>query len=224
MTKRDSALANLKAGAAVKRGAKPGAKSVGHSKESSAFREQLFVSAMLANGCNKTQAAITAGYSERTAGQKGLELSKRPNVIHMLSAAQVKMAKKHDLTADSVIAELSKIVHADTRKLFGEDGRLLHPKDWPDEMAGAVASVEVDELFEGTGKDRKWIGYTKKVKLWDKNSGIEKAMKYLGLFERDNSQKLGVLESLPRDVLQAIVARLSNMGQGNVIDGHATRA
>jgi hypothetical protein len=28
-----------------------------------------------------------------------------------------------------------------------------------------------------------------KVKLWDKNAALEKALKHLGLYERDNRQK-----------------------------------
>jgi phage terminase small subunit len=36
------------------------------------------------------------------------------------------------------------------------------------------------------------VGQVKKVKLWDKNSALEKAMKHLGLFEKDNSQDKGM--------------------------------
>jgi hypothetical protein len=129
----------------------------------------------------------------------------------------------HRLATDSVMAELSKIVHADPRKLFDDNGTLLPIRQWPDDMAGAVASIEVDELFDGKGRGRKFIGYTKKVKFWDKNSGIEKAMKHLGLFAEDNKQRMGALANLPRDVLQAIVERLQGAGGGKLINGHATR-
>jgi phage terminase small subunit len=129
-----------------------------------------------------------------------------------ISKRQAHLAVKHELTTDSVIAELSKIVHADPRKLFAEDGRMLHPKDWPDEMAGAVASLEVVEEFENDGDgEKKLIGYTKKLKLWDKNSGIDKAMKHLGLFEADNKQRAGALSELPREMVKAIADRLKQL-------------
>ena len=51
--------------------------------------------------------------------------------------------------------------------------------------AAALASVEVDELRE----EGAVVGVTQKIKFWDKNSAIEKAMKHLGMFERDNAQK-----------------------------------
>ena len=32
-------------------------------------------------------------------------------------------------------------------------------------------------------------GRTTKLKVWDKNAALEKAMKHLGLYEKDNSQR-----------------------------------
>lgn len=186
-------------------------KPAGNSRQAAAERERVFVSAYIANGGNGTQAAIAAGYSERTAAQMAPQVLARPAVKLALREHQDRLAMKHDLTAESVIAELSKIVHADLRRLFGEDGRMIHPKEWPDDMAGVVASLEVTEEFEGVGRDRKFIGYTKKVKLWDKNSAIEKAMKHLGLFAEDNKQRASALSELPREMVKAIVERLKQL-------------
>ena len=52
----------------------------------------------------------------------------------------------------------------------------------------AIASVEVREEFEGQGESRKLVGYTRKVKFWDKPSAINMVMRHLGLFEKDNAQ------------------------------------
>ena len=46
----------------------------------------------------------------------------------------------------------------------------------------ALASVEVDELFEGTGKDREQTGYTKKIKTTDKLKALELLGKHLKMF------------------------------------------
>lgn len=183
----------------------------GNSKAAAAERERLFVEGLFANNMNGTKAAIAAGFSARTAGQKAQQLLCRPSVQMMLRERQAAMAKRFELTSESVIAELSKIVHADPRRLFGEDGRMIHPKEWPDDMAGVVASLEVVEEFEGHGQERKLIGYTKKIKLWDKNSAIEKAMKHLGLFAEDNKQRASALSELPRDMVKAIVERLKQL-------------
>jgi phage terminase small subunit len=116
------------------------------------------------------------------------------------------LGEKYQLTNESIVAELAKIVHSDLRTLFNEDGSLKPVADWPDDVAGAVSSLEIEQLFEGTGKERVQIGHTKKLKLWDKNSAIEKAMKHLGLFEADNKQKHSDLtdEELDRRLAEKI--------------------
>jgi hypothetical protein len=46
-----------------------------------------------------------------------------------------------------------------------------------------IAAIEVDEARRTT-----------KVRLWDKNQALEKALKYLGLYERENAQHSENLE------------------------------
>lgn len=195
--------------------AKPRTKA-GTSKEAAEARKTIFVEALIANGGNVTEAAKTAGYSPKTAGSQGQRLLKDVTVKTALAARRENLAEKFELTTDSVIAELSKIVHADPRRLFREDGTLLDPKDWPDGVAGAVASIEVVEMaggaeVSGDGAVKHVAMYTKRVKLWDKNSAIDKAMKHLGLFEADNKQKAGALSELPREMVKAIVDRLKQL-------------
>jgi phage terminase small subunit len=65
-----------------------------------------------------------------------------------------------------------------------------------DYTAASVASFEVQELFAGSGEERKLIGYTKKVKLWDKNAALDKLMRHLEAYKRDNEQKVDALTAL----------------------------
>lgn len=178
-----------------------------------AEREQMFIEAYITNGGNGANAARAAGYAVKHAKRQAVEMLKRPNVIQALAERRGKLARKYELTTESVICELSKIVHADPRRMFAANGTILPVKDWPDDVAGMVASIEVDELFEGSGKEKVWTGYTKKVKLWDKNSAIEKAMKHLGLFAEDNKQRAGALADLPRPMVKAIIERLQQMNR-----------
>jgi hypothetical protein len=55
---------------------------------------------------------------------------------------------------------------------------------------------------------RRRCGRIKKVRFWDKNSAIEKLMKHLGSFEKDNLQRAGALADLPRDELKMIEDKL----------------
>lgn len=54
-----------------------------------------------------------------------------------------------------------------------------------DDTAAAVASFEQKLIKKG----RKIVGQIVKIRLWDKNAALEKAMKFHGLFEKDNKQR-----------------------------------
>jgi hypothetical protein len=83
---------------------------------------------------------------------------------------------------ESILRELRRLGSADLRKLFKEDGSLKKPEDWPDEIAAAISGIDTEELFDGYGKYRKHIGFTKKVKLWDKGRALELLGKNLRMF------------------------------------------
>lgn len=112
-----------------------------------------------------------------------------------------------------VIEELARIGLFDPGQLFADDGSLLPVKKMPPAVRAAIASVEVDELFDGAGKDRKFIGYTKKIKLWDKNSALEKIMRHLGSFLLDNKQR-NPFDGVSRETVKGIVERLEALRGG----------
>lgn len=181
---------------ARKRAVKKARPKQGNSKKAAAHRRKVFVEAYIANGGNATDAAKTAGYSAKTAYSQGGRLLKNVEIAAEIAARSKQIAKKYELTTESIIAELAKIVHADLRKLVGANGEILPVKDWPDDLASAIAAIDVTEI----GLDGNAIGQTKKIKLWDKNSAIEKAMKHLGMFEKDNAQKTDPLTELAKAI------------------------
>lgn len=68
-------------------------------------KQQRFVLEYLMDQ-NGTQAAIRAGYSESTARQQGSRLLTDPRVLAAVRAGQQKVAKKAEVTVDSLMAEL----------------------------------------------------------------------------------------------------------------------
>lgn len=68
-------------------------------------KQQRFVQEYLQDH-NGTQAAIRAGYSESTARQQGSRLLTDPRVMAAVRAGQQKVAKKAEVTVDSLMAEL----------------------------------------------------------------------------------------------------------------------
>lgn len=63
---------------------------------------------------NATDAAIRAGYSERSAGAIGYENLRKPAVAKAIQAAMADRAAKSEITADMILAEVDAIATADT--------------------------------------------------------------------------------------------------------------
>lgn len=146
-------------------------------------RYRLFAAAYVANGRNGAKAAREAGYSAHSAAATATKLLKIPAIAEEVDRLGKAALGKFTMTAESVLGQLSAIIHFDIRKLFDENGAMKRICDLDDETAAALSSVEVDELSAGYGKEKESIGETKKIKAFDKNSAIEKGMKHFGLLK-----------------------------------------
>ena len=125
---------------------------------------------------NATQAAVRAGYSQRTAESIGRQLLRKTTVSEALSAAQAKRAAKTEITAERVVEALARIAFADPRSVFawGPDGVTL--RDSAELTADEAAAIsEVSE-------SRTESGGCLKAKLHDKVKALDLLGKHLGLF------------------------------------------
>ena len=143
-------------------------------------KQRLFISEYQVD-FNGTKAAIRAGYSPKRASEMAYQLLQIPTVRKALDRAMEERLRKIGVRADRVLTEIARVAFSDLRKLYDEAGRLKLPREWPEEAAGAVAGVDVVEEFEGKGKDRTLIGYTKKVRTYDKVRALELLSKHLGI-------------------------------------------
>ena len=92
-------------------------------------------------------------------------------------------------SAARVLLEASRLALFDPRRLFKEDGSPKPINELDDDTAAALAGLDVQEEFVGSGDDRVFVGFTKKYKIADKNSALEKLFKHHGLYKEDNQQK-----------------------------------
>ena len=131
---------------------------------------------------NGKQAAIRAGYSARTAESQASRLLSFVKVAEHIAALQAARSERTAITADRVLFELARLAFVDVRRFYDADGHLKKPSDIDDDTAAALASVEIDELWEGSGDERTIVGLTKKVRTWNKVSALGLLGKHLGLF------------------------------------------
>lgn len=130
---------------------------------------------------NATRAAIAAGYSKKTAASMGAENLRKPQIKREIEKRLAALAKKSEITAERLIAELKSLALVKLTDAFDENGKMYMPKQMPDDVQVAISSIEVYSDTVGGFK----IGQTTKVKLNDKIRAIELLGKHLGLF-KDN--------------------------------------
>lgn len=147
-----------------------------------------------------------------TASKKGAEARASEWLNHWytqeyLATKTEQVSEQADITQERVLREIGRIGFFDARKLLDGEGRPIPIHDLDDDTAAAIAGLKVRTVFD-EGKDGQMATITE-YKLADKNTSLEKLMRYLGAYEKDNKQK-GMLSELPRETLQLIADRLRN--------------
>jgi phage terminase small subunit len=125
-----------------------------------------------------TNAAIRAGYSEKTAYSIGSENLKKPEIQERLKELQKEDAESKKISREKVIAEYAKLAFFDIRKVLTVDGGLKETTEWDDDSAAAIAGLEsFDEKDRASGEV---LGIVRKIKVSDKRAALDSLCKVLG--------------------------------------------
>jgi len=134
---------------------------------------------------NATQAAIRAGYSEKTAGSQAFDLLKKPDVQAYLEERMDERSKRTEITQDAVLKELAKIGFANMSDYMkpGIDGDpVLDFSQITRDQAAALTEVTVEDFKDGRGEDARDVRRIK-FKLADKRAALVDMGKHLGMFK-----------------------------------------
>lgn len=144
---------------------------------------------------NASQAALRAGYSEKSAHVEGTRLLKNAKVAAAVSAAMDLRAKRTEVTADRVLKELAKIGFSDIRKAVKWQTSLITEEDNPDGGDVAVVKnivtnnvqlVASEDIDDDTAAAIAEISQNAqgglKIKLHDKRAALVDMGKHLGMF------------------------------------------
>lgn len=135
-------------------------------------KQKLFVTEYLVD-LNATQAAIRAGYKEKTAYSMGQRLLKHVEIQASLAAAMKQRSERTGITADRVLEELAAVGFSKATDYATIRGPLV-------EMTPTEALTEAQKKAVA-GIEQGNFGI--KVKLHDKVRALELLGKHLGLFD-----------------------------------------
>ncbi len=133
---------------------------------------------------------------DNTAKSAGSRLLTNVDVISYIQQGKEKLKNKMEITQERVLQEMARIAFGDIRKLYNKNGGLKNIQDLDDDTAAIITGIESVEEFDGYGEDREQIGYTKKVKMADKNKALDMLGKYFGMFK----EKVEVNQDKPFEV------------------------
>lgn len=189
----------------------------GTSKMSAEDRRLAFVEAYLSNGGNKTQAAISAGFSPLSAERQGNRLSTDVRVRSILDKRRTEIAEMNELSTDEIMRDMARALRFDPRKLYRQDGTMKPIHELDDDTAMCLTGIDVVAV---AGEDGDKPLFVKKIKWESKAAAREQALKVFGMYQKDNAQKVGMLEGLPVELIKLMVARLKElMGNGQRVIG-----
>lgn len=123
---------------------------------------------------NATQAAINAGYSEKTARTQGNQHLTKLDILEKInSKLKQVLDNKEQILKNKVIAEYEKLAFSNIKDFIDENGNF----DLENADTSIISSYEIIEHING--KDSKIV--KTKLKLWSKTKALEGLFKYLGL-------------------------------------------
>jgi hypothetical protein len=126
----------------------------------------------------------------------------KPRIAARIVELRANAVREAELSIERVLEEIRDSAFVDPIVLFGADGELRAMEDIPEHARRAIASFVV----QGDGKVR--------VKLCDKLQALEKLLRFLGAFEKDNAQRIhSLLDDLPRTALKELEACLIELAR-----------
>ena len=136
-------------------------------------KQQRFVEEYLID-LNATQAAIRAGYSEKTAKVIAAQNLSKLNVQEAIEEAQSKRAEQTQIDAAYVLRRLVEIDQMDVLDIMDDQMKIRPVNEWPKVWRQYVVNLENLELSDGEGcfKKIKWPDKVKNLELLGKHVSV----------------------------------------------------
>lgn len=162
-------------------------------------KQALFVAEYLKD-LNATQAAIRAGFSEKTAKQQASRLLSNVNLQGEIERRKAVQLEDAGLSATRVLEEYRRVAFANILDFHDERGNIRPVTQWTRDMGAAVAGLEtiIKNAKAGDGVTDEVL----KLKLADKLKALQDLGKHFGLLV-DRVQISGDLELVSTRLAEA---------------------
>ena len=163
----------------------PGKRGVKPNSRTGVFteRQKIFIREFMVDQ-NATAAARRAGYSEASAKIAHTHLMKNPAVVAEINRLMADRLKQTELSADGVLAKMKAMTSGDVRDIFDEDGKLLHPRRLPDDIATRIAGIKVVTKTKPSDDPdgAVEVEYISEIKLWGMDVQLTNLAKAFAMF------------------------------------------
>lgn len=112
-----------------------------------------------------------------TIAVKASELLKDGNIAHRVRQLQKVIAEKaretFNVDAAYLLNRLVEIDQMDVADILNDDGSVKAVNDWPQVWRTYISSMDLSEVWEGSGDERRVVGVLKKLKWPDKLKNLQ---------------------------------------------------
>lgn len=149
---------------------------------------------------NATQAALRAGYSEKTAYSSGSRLLKNVEIQKFIQTLQADLEKTAGITALKVLKEHKKIAFSDTSMIREGWMTLKAYKELPKEIKDCIQEVATRETKYGNEI---------KIKFYDKQKSLDSISKILGFDAPTKIEQKIDFDSLTDEQVNSLIAKMT---------------
>lgn len=127
--------------------------------------------------------------SDNTIYKVASNLNKQEKIQVKIKEIRELIFERNKMTLSELVHDLAKMVRFDMGDLYDENSRLKPVKDMPKAARQMLTGLKTTELYANLGGDKIPYGETKEVKFYSKLDAIDKLMRHLGGYEKDNEQQ-----------------------------------
>ena len=137
------------------------------------------------------EAYSTSKMLPATINRKASEMFENGIITARVEVLRAEIKEDNKITMSEIVSTLSDMLRFDLSELYDSNGKLKNIHSIPKKARIMIAQIETEEIrIKGNV-----VGSVKKVKVFDKLQAVEKLMKHLGGYEKDNDQKKPVIKN-----------------------------